>query len=70
MVDVRQLLDNDAVEGVLALHEKLNCKIPSNCQYLIKCMMEKCSSYLRASKNITYFSLPNNCVEICYAEHK
>lgn len=56
MVDTRQLLGNDVVERVLVLHENLTCKIPKNCQYTIKCIIERHSSYPRASKNMIYFS--------------
>lgn len=43
-------------KGIFALHEKLTCNIPKNCQYPIKCIIERCSSYPRTSNNMAYFS--------------
>lgn len=70
MVDATQLLGNDVVEVALVLHEKLTFKTRNNCQYPLKCITERCSSHRGASKERAYFSPPNNCAQVCNAEHK
>lgn len=40
MLDAGQLLGSDVGKVILALQEKMICKIPNNCQYPLKCITD------------------------------